>query len=492
MLPIEGDTIVAIATPKGVGGIGIIRISGALVQEIIIKILKDHSKIVSHKAIYTDFLNVDLDIIDRGIAIFFKSPHSFTGEDVLELHGHGGPIILNMLIKRVIALGARIAEPGEFSKRAFLANKLDLIQAESIVALINAQTEQAAKAAIKSLQGEFSKRINILLEKLIVLRANIEALIDFPEDDVDPLSRLNINNNLNMLIDLIQYILQQSKHGALLSDGIKAVILGKPNVGKSSLLNALSEEELAIVTDIPGTTRDLVSNRINLEGLVIDFVDTAGIRETQDIVEQIGVEKAIKTLEVADLILLMLEAKDFLKLEENPLYLSKCLPVLINKQLLVNKKILIVINKIDLISNDLDHFRSIYFNNLELYNDIEHSKVEKYNIENKENKNINLIFISIKNNFGMQELKQQIKKLVGLNSNWEQSAFFAKLRHIKSLEETLSSLLIAKEIFDANYCNWDLFAEELRNSQQKLSQITGIFTNEDLLGRIFSEFCIGK
>ncbi len=460
MLPIEGDTIVAIATPLGVGGIGIIRVSGSLVKTIISKILKN-SQLDPNKAIYTDFLNADLAIIDKGIAIFFKAPYSFTGEDVLELQGHGGPVILNMLLKRVVALGARIAEPGEFSRRAYLANKMDLVQAESIVALINAQTEQAAMAAVKSLQGEFSKQINILLERLIHIRANIEALIDFPEDDVDPLSKLNIENQLNKLIDQVKIILQQSKQGALLNDGIKAVILGKPNVGKSSLLNYFSQEERAIVTEIPGTTRDLVSNKVNLEGLVVDFIDTAGIRETHDIVEKIGVDKAIKALEVADLILLMLEAKDFLKIEE-PLGLAKFLPAMINQELLLNKKILILVNKIDLVSDDY--------------------------IEN----NINIVFISIKKDLGMHKLTQHIKDLVGLNNDNEQSVFIAKFRHIKALEEALDSLLIAKKVFTDNYLNWDLFAEELRRSQDKLAKITGMFTNEDLLNRIFSEFCIGK
>ena len=460
MLPIEGDTIVAIATPKGVGGIGIIRVSGSLVKTIISKICKN-IQLDPNKAIYTDFFNADLEIIDKGIAIFFKAPYSFTGEDVLELQGHGGSVILNMLLKRVVALGARIAEPGEFSRRAYLSNKIDLVQAESVVALINAQTEQAAIAAIKSLQGEFSKQIKILLEKLIQIRANIEALIDFPEDDVDPLSKLNIENQLNKLIDQVKIILQQSKHGALLNDGIKAVILGKPNVGKSSLLNYLSQEELAIVTEIPGTTRDLVSNKVNLEGLVIDFIDTAGIRETNDIVEKIGVDKAIKALEVADLILLMLEAKDFLKIEE-PLGVEKFLPAMINQELLLNKKILILVNKIDLISGDC---------------------IEHHN---------NIIFISIKKDLGMHKLTKQIKNLFGLYDNTQQSVFIAKLRHTKALEETLDTLLIAKEIFNNNYCHWDLFAEELRRSQDQLSKITGVFTNEDLLNRIFSEFCIGK
>lgn len=473
MLPIEGDTIVAIATPLGVGGIGIIRISGSLVKTIISKIIKN-SQLVPNKVIYTDFLNADLAIIDKGIAIFFKAPYSFTGEDVLELQGHGGPVILNMLLKRVVALGARIAEPGEFSRRAYLANKIDLVQAESIVALINAQTEQAAMAAVKSLQGEFSKQINALLERLIHIRANIEALIDFPEDDVDPLSKLNIENQLNKLTDQVKIILQQSKQGALLNDGIKAVILGKPNVGKSSLLNYFSQEERAIVTEIPGTTRDLVSNKVNLEGLVVDFIDTAGIRETHDIVEKIGVDKAIKALEVADLILLMLEAKDFLKIDE-PLGLEKFLPAMINQELLLNKKILILVNKIDLVSDDPTDF----------INPINY----KYNyIEN----NINIVFISIKKDLYMHKLTQHIKDLVGLNNVYDQSVFIAKIRHIKALEEALDSLLIAKEVFTDNYFNWDLFAEELRRSQDKLAKITGMFTNEDLLNRIFSEFCIGK
>lgn len=470
---VEEDTIVAIATPKGVGGVGIIRISGYLVPEIMHNMLKNISNMLPNKAIYTNFFNIDKEIIDKGIAIFFKAPNSFTGEDVLELHGHGGPVILNMLLKAVIFLGARIAEPGEFSKRAFLSNKIDLVQAESVVALINSQTEQAAKAAIKSLQGEFSKRINLLIENLIKLRAHVEALIDFPEEDVDPLTRSNVQEAVNLLIEQISFIVQQSKHGVLLNDGIKAVILGKPNVGKSSLLNYLSQEELAIVTEIPGTTRDLVSNKVNIGGVVIDFVDTAGVRVTDDIIEQIGVKKTIKSLEVADLILLMLDIENFLKIQE-PLNLSKFLPDIIQQKLLIDKKILILVNKIDLFFVNNHDCRSRSFDHLQLSDNIE------------------ILFISIKQDFGMQKLINKIKNIIGISEGWEHSTFFAKLRHMEALKEALNSLSYAKELLINNHNNWDWFAEELKNSQNKLSKITGAFTNEDLLDRIFSEFCIGK
>ena len=460
MLPIDLDTIVGIATPPGIGGVGIIRVSGEASQLIAKQILKKPC-LIPNQAVYTDFLSENHEVLDSGIAIFFKSPNSFTGEDVVELQAHGGPIILDILLRRVINLGARIAEPGEFSRRAFLSNKIDLVQAESIISLIHAQTEQAAMAAVKSLQGEFSKQINLLLQDLITIRMHIEAIIDFPEDDLDALSINNIQSKIIILKKNIKTVLQQARQGSLLVRGIKAVILGKPNVGKSSLLNLLSEEERAIVTNIPGTTRDVVFNKISIDGLLIEFADTAGIRETEDLVEKLGIQRAIKEAAIADLIILMIDAKEFIATKN--ISIKHFLPETVNEDLFINKKIILLINKIDL-------------------NDINPEIIIK--------DNLTIVFGSVKSNLGINLLKQQIKKSIGFDDS--QAVFTAKTRHIQALEKVHSNVRCAEQIFSASCKTWDFLAEELRLAQECLSQITGVFTNEDLLSKIFSEFCIGK
>ena len=491
MLPKSGDTIAAIATAKGVGGVGIVRISGSLVTSIAKKIIKQTTqdfKLTPNKAVYASFLssdhqdhfgnhqdnfdnhqdNKDLNVIDSGIAIYFKSPNSFTGEDVLELQAHGGQVILDLLLRQVLNLGARIAEPGEFSKRAFLNGKIDLVQAESIVDLINAQTEQAAIAASKSLQGEFSKQIDQLLRSLIDLRIHIEAAIDFPEDQIDLLEIDQINSKLNKFKIAINIILEQAKQGNLLKNGIKIVILGKPNVGKSSLLNLLSGEDRAIVTEVPGTTRDVIINKVNLDGLLIDFSDTAGIRETNDLVEKIGIQKAIKEAELADLILLMVDPEEFLA---NPnLGLDNLLPKeLINQ----NKKVIIVINKIDLININ------------------EHCLPTSLQSGGNSNRAaIQIVCISVKEKLGINLLIQQIKETVNFNKNLQ--IFSAKTRHIAALKKVNEHIENGIKIFFNSQQYWELLAEELRSAQEYLSQITGVFTNEDLLNKIFAEFCIGK
>ena len=464
MLPTERDLIAAIATPPGIGGVGIIRVSGENCDLIAQKILSNYKKLFPNLAIYSKFLDKNQNIIDEGIAIFFKNPNSFTGEDVLEIHAHGGPVILNMLLNRIIELGARIAEPGEFTKRAFLANKIDLIQAESIANLINAQTEAAAIAATKSLQGAFSKQINLILDDLVNIRAYIEAIIDFPEEDIDALSISNITQRLNNLILQINKLLLQARAGALLTQGIKATIIGRPNVGKSSLLNCLSGVENAIVTEIPGTTRDLIKAKINLDGIIIEFIDTAGLRETNDLVEQIGVEKAIKEIATTDLIILMLESTEFLA-NKNNLKLETILPIGLDPKLINNQKIIILINKIDLIQ--------------------QHPEYIKKN-------NLDFIFISAKHDLGIDLLKNHIKELCGLHLNNSQSTFMANARHVQALNEVLLYLNNAQSLLATNFKNMDLLAEDLRIAQDKLSKITGIFSNEDLLSIIFSEFCIGK
>ena len=461
MQSIAEDTITAIATPPGVGGVGIIRVSGDLVKNIA-PIILGSTKLIPKMARYTEFLSDQKEVIDRGIAIFFQAPHSFTGEDVLELHGHGGTIVLDLLLRRVISLGARLAEPGEFSKRAFLNGKIDLLQAESIISLINAQTEQAAKAAVKSLYGDFSKQINGLLQELTEIRMYLEAAIDFPEEDLTFLEHNNILKRLDRFKESIRKILLVAKQGELLSNGIKTVILGGPNVGKSSLLNLLTGKDVAIVTDLPGTTRDVLINKINIDGMVLEILDTAGIRETDDKIEIIGIQKAIKEAKQADLILFMVEAKDFLAQQD---LIQNMFPEVLVEQK-HSKKILILINKIDLYD--------MVFPGVTIKD------------------GISIVFVSVKNQAGIDLLKQQIKKIAGVVE--QDQVFTARTRHVIALQQVCNHIEQGVNCFAQKQENvfFELLAEELRLAQKALSEITGVFTSEDLLGKIFAEFCIGK
>jgi len=300
------ETIAAIATAPGRGGIGIVRVSGPQTKKIAEGIIGNLPK--PRVAEYVNFLNTAGEIIDQGIALYFPNPHSFTGEDVLELQGHGGPIILDCLLQRILQLGARLARPGEFSERAFLNDKLDLTQAEAIADLINAESVQAAQAALKSLQGEFSKKIHVLVEQLIQLRSYVEAAIDFAEEEIDFLSESNIKEKLNNLLTEIKTIQATARQGALLREGMNVVIAGRPNAGKSSLLNALSGRDSAIVTDIPGTTRDVLREAIQIDGMPLHIIDTAGLRESTDQVEQEGIRRALAEIKQADQILLVVDS----------------------------------------------------------------------------------------------------------------------------------------------------------------------------------------
>lgn len=461
MWPIVDDTIVAIATPPGVGGVGIVRVSGQNIKVIANAILRN-SSLVHQKAIYTDFLSETKEIIDSGIAIYFKGPKSFTGEDVLELQAHGSPVVLNLLLQRICIVGARIAEPGEFAKRAFLSGKIDLLQAESIVSLINAQTEQAAKAAIKSLQGEFSKQINNLFVWLTELRMKIEATIDFPED-VNILESNNLKQDLINLKKQIDALLQQAQQGLLLSNGIKVVILGEPNVGKSSLLNLLSKKDIAIVTDIAGTTRDVLTAKINIDGLLLEVIDTAGFRAPLNVVEAIGIDKAKEEAHQADLIILMLDINDPRAQElDCEHFVEELLATHECNSLLINKKVLVLINKID-INNLLPRISN----------------------------NRDVIWVSVAKKTGVDLLKTQIKNIAGFS---EQTPLFSvRGRHLEALRKVFLHVengyyLVQQKDNDS----LDLLAEELRLAQNFLSEITGRFSCEDLLDKIFSEFCIGK
>lgn len=442
------ETIVAPATAPGRAGIGIIRISGPNVKSIAQIILK---KIPQPRyAHFTKFHNEQNEILDEGLAIYFPAPNSFTGEDILELHGHGGPVIMNLLINKVCELGARLARPGEFSERAFLNDKIDLTQAEAIADLIDAASEQAARSAIRSLQGEFSQKIHQLVEALIHLRMYVEAALDFPEEEINFLADNKITQQLSNILADLNHIQMQAEQGALLREGMNIVITGKPNAGKSSLLNALSGKDSAIVTEIPGTTRDILREQIVIDGLPINIIDTAGLRDSADVVEQEGIRRALAEVERADAILFIHDATQTLNKNDFP-------------QINNSKKHWICIrNKIDLI-NELP----------------QHTATEK---------EIS-ISLSVKTGAGLDLLKQKLKDLVGFQAG--QGAYIARQRHLIALTTAKNHLHQAQQQLQPHAAG-ELVAEELRLAQQALSEITGAFRSDDLLGKIFSSFCIGK
>lgn len=450
------DTIAAIATPPGRGGVGIVRVSGPKATEIAQKILGEVP--APRHAVFSNFKDDQNNNIDQGIALYFKAPHSFTGEDVLELQAHGGPIILDQLLKCILKeADLRLARPGEFSERAYLNDKLDLVQAEAISDLINATTEQAAKSALRSLQGEFSKKINELLEKLIRLRLFIEASIDFPDEEIDFIKESHAEKDLDDLIEQLNSIFKSAQQGSLLQEGMTAVIVGKPNAGKSSLLNALSGKDSAIVTEIPGTTRDVLREQIHLDGMPLHIVDTAGLRESADLVEQEGIRRAQLEITKADVVLLVVDASQ-------PTTEEALQSIPQSFQAEISKLPLIIIkNKIDLLN--------------------ENPSIQK-------NKEQRFVSLSAKQNKGIELLKECLKKQMGYEAHAEGN-FSARRRHLKALEKTQAALLKAKQALK-NHQAYELVAEDLRLAQTALSEITGDFTADDLLGEIFSNFCIGK
>lgn len=454
---IHQDTIAAIATAKGIGGIGVVRVSGPLVREIMSLVVNRELK--PRQALACDFLG-KCEIIDSGLAIFFPTPNSFTGEDVLELQGHGGPIVLDCVLERVLSLGARIARPGEFSERAFLNNKMDLAESEAVIDLIHAQSKAAAMAATKTLKGVFSEKITHLETKIINLRMFVEAFIDFPDEELDIDDKLQIENKLKEIKNITDTILQQTKVGTRLNEGINAVILGEPNVGKSSLLNALSGENRAIVTDIPGTTRDILHNSILINGVHLNLLDTAGIRESVDVVEKEGIKRAKIAALSAELILFMLNCEDG-DCDNSPFTILPELKGMIES----GAKLIVIINKIDKI-------------NLM-------PKVAK--IED----NLVKVFLSVKNNLGLNLLQDIIKETFDLDSGNIEGAFLARRRHIEAIQEAKNFVELASTEFSENKA-YELLAENLRQAHLALSNITGKFSADDLLGKIFSEFCIGK
>lgn len=449
------DTITAIATPSGRGGVGIVRVSGTNAQAIAKSILKKSLK--PKEAYFGLFYAEDGSVIDQGVAIFFESPNSFTGEDVLELHAHGSPIILDVLLERIVQLGARIADPGEFSQRAFLNDKIDLIQAEAIADLISASSTQAVVSAVNSLQGEFSKKIDRLIELLIKLRSLIEASIDFTEEGIEILSNDKIIKQITEIIEQIEQVEKSAKQGVLLREGMNVVIVGKPNAGKSSLLNCLSGRDTAIVTDIAGTTRDVLREYIHIDGMPIHIVDTAGLQESKNIIEQEGIKRAWQEVEKADEILLI--ADDSLSKEASP---AKLLPEFV-EQLKHKSKLTIVKNKIDLTQ--------------------EKPKIEQHG-------DYKIVYLSAKTHAGIDLLKKLLKDKVGFADNTE-GLFIARRRHLSALAKAKGLLNIAKLQAEESK-DVELIAENLRLAQNALAAITGAFTTDDLLDEIFSQFCIGK
>ncbi|MGC6406542.1 tRNA uridine-5-carboxymethylaminomethyl(34) synthesis GTPase MnmE [Bisgaard Taxon 45] len=450
------ETIVAQATAPGRGGIGILRVSGPKAVEVAQAVLGKCPK--PRMADYLPFKDTDGTVLDQGIALYFKAPHSFTGEDVLELQGHGGQVVLDLLLKRILQLdGLRLARPGEFSEQAFLNDKLDLAQAEAIADLIDASSEQAARSALKSLQGEFSNKVNQLVDSVIYLRTYVEAAIDFPDEEIDFLADGKIEAYLNDIIAQLDKVRSEAKQGSILREGMKVVIAGRPNAGKSSLLNALAGREAAIVTDIAGTTRDVLREHIHIDGMPLHIIDTAGLREATDEVERIGIVRAWSEIEQADRILLMLDStepanQDLAQVRSE--FLTKLPPHI---------PVTIVRNKADLSG-------------------------EKEGLT--EQHGYTIITLSAKTQQGVSLLREHLKQSMGYQTNME-GGFLARRRHLEALEQAAMHLQLGYVQLTQFYAG-ELLAEELRRVQSHLSEITGQFTSDDLLGKIFSSFCIGK
>ena len=442
------ETIAAIATASGAGGIGIVRVSGPASRLIALGILGQCP--TPRHAAYLDFKLEDGALIDRGIAIFYENPHSYTGEDVLELQAHGGTALMQILLARCIELGARQAEPGEFTRRAYLNDKLDLAQAEAVADVISAATVEAAKSAVRSLSGEFSKHINALLLKLIDLRMFVEACLDFPEEEIDFITQGRVAEKLETIMVELMAVFSKAKQGSLLREGIVVVLVGQPNVGKSSLMNQLAGEDVASVTSVAGTTRDTIKNAIQINGVPLHIIDTAGLRETDDEVEKFGIERTWRATETANIALLLVDAAHGIGEQEKTILAR--LPQEIRK--------IWVHNKID----------------------VGNTKPSCQQIDGATH-----IYLSAKTGDGLALLKNQLLALAGYQSNSE-GIFMARARHLQALAEVDAHLNSAKRQMSSA----ELLAEELRLAQDDLASITGEFTPDDLLGEIFSKFCIGK
>ena len=451
----KSDTIAAIATAPGRGGVGVIRISGSNLLPFAFALTGKTPK--PRYATLAEFKAADGSTLDSGLLLYFPNPHSFTGEDVLELQGHGGPVVMQMLLARCLDLGARLAEPGEFSRRAFLNGKLDLAQAEAVADLIDAATASAARSAVRSLQGEFSKAIHGLTDELINLRMLVEATLDFPEEDIDFLKAADAFGRLERLQLKLAEIFDRAGQGKLLQSGLHVVLAGQPNVGKSSLLNRLTGDDLAIVTPIAGTTRDALRSTIQIEGIPLHIIDTAGLRATEDVVEKIGIERSWQEIERADVVLLLVDAREGVG-EADREILSR-LPARLQR--------ITVYNKIDLAG-----------------------RTPERHDEHDAHGDAVAISLSAKANQGMELLRNELLRIAG----WHQTedVFIARERHLRALATAQEHIAAARAVVEGRLPALELFAEELRLAQQALGEITGEFTADDLLGVIFSRFCIGK
>ena len=444
----KSDTICALATAYGQSGIGVIRVTGPLSKSISKKIL--NQDLQPRYAYYGSFFDNDNNLIDKGVAISFPGPNSYTGEDVVEFQGHGGVSVIRKLLESIISLDVRVAEPGEFTKRAFLNGKMDLVQAEAVQDLIQSSSEESALSAVRSLTGEFSEKINQILSELIALRVFVEATIDFSDEEIDFLESHEVSSKLYSLKLTLLNILESANQGAILRDGIHVAIAGKPNAGKSSLLNSLTKQPSAIVTDVAGTTRDVLKETIQIDGMPIHIIDTAGLHNSDNIIEQEGIRRAHTEINNADVVLLVYDASD------------KSVDLSILPESVKDKPKIVIKNKIDLTG----------------------SKTGIQNIQNNPE-----ISISAKNGDGINIIRKALADFAGLNSNTE-GVFLARKRHIIAINETLSFINSAISQLDGGAS--ELVAEDLRQAGMHLGQITGEFSSDDLLGQIFSSFCIGK
>lgn len=444
----QNDTIVAIATPPGRGGVGIVRLSGPKAYSIALG-LNGNKTLSPRIATYCSFLSSQNEILDNGLMIYFKAPHSFTGEDIVEFQGHGAPVVLDRLLNESVLLGARLARPGEFSERAFLNDKIDLTQAEAIADLIHASSQTAARMAVRSLQGDFSKRINELNEKLIHLRLFVEAAIDFPEEEIDFLSDGKVAAMLAGVLQELSDIRINASQGAIMREGLSVVIAGRPNAGKSTLINCLAGRDVAIVTDVAGTTRDVMREHILLDDIPLHLVDTAGLRESEDLVEKEGIKRAWQEVSRADCLLMVIDVNSPVcseLSEEIKTALPSSVPI------------------------------------IQIFNKIDAAKIETKKEENK-------IYLSAKSGQGLELLKEKIKEVVGYQPT--EGQFLARRRHLQALDQA-KDFLLAGQIQLTELRAGELLAEDLRLAHQALCEITGEFSSDDLLGRIFSSFCIGK
>lgn len=464
-MDVSNETIAAIATAPGRGSVGIIRLSGPHCKVIAKAITQRELK--PRYAHYGNFYHpLNSELIDQGLALFFSNPHSFTGEDVLELQGHGGPVVLDQILTAVTAIeGVRLAKPGEFSERAFLNDKLDLAQAEAIADLINASSEQAARNAVQSLQGVFSTKIHDLVAKITHLRMYTESAIDFPEEEIDFLSDQHLHDQLITIQESLAAVLAEAQQGVILREGMRVVIIGKPNAGKSSLLNALAGRDSAIVTDIPGTTRDVLREHIHLDGMPLHIIDTAGLRDGGDEVEKIGMQRAWAEINQADQILLLIDANEALASLSQDTPLDKLIPKFGSENQENNldySRTTLIYNKCDLVETA---------DNLPLFPPLK------------------TLYLSAKQRQGLDELGQHLKNIMGYQQSNE-GGFTARRRHLDALKRAQDHVDLAKEQLSIGA--GELMAEELRQAQHALGEITGHVSADDLLGQIFSSFCIGK